>query len=37
MQDLKGDEWITTLKLDLQFWPTQQFVKQPEGWVREEL
>jgi S1-C subfamily serine protease len=40
MQGLRGEEWVDTLKLDLRYWPTQEFrrVEGDDGeptWVRE--
>ena len=36
-QGLDGKIDVTTLKLDLEFWPTYEFERGPEGWVRERL
>ena len=36
-QGLDGKIEVTTLKLDLEFWPTYVFERGPEGWVREQI
>ena len=36
-QGLDGKVEVTTLKLDLEFWPTYEFERGPEGWMREPI
>lgn len=37
LQDLRGEAWVVTLELDLQYWPTQVFEHTEAGWTRREL
>ncbi|MCB9677134.1 MAG: trypsin-like peptidase domain-containing protein [Alphaproteobacteria bacterium] len=37
MQGLRGEEWVDTLKLDLKYWPTQEFRRVDGVWQRREL
>jgi hypothetical protein len=35
MIDLEGRERARTMKLDLQYWPTSEVLRTPQGWVRQ--
>ncbi|MEZ4320652.1 MAG: trypsin-like peptidase domain-containing protein [Myxococcota bacterium] len=37
MQGLQGEEWVGTLKMDRQYWPTQEFRRVDGAWTRVEL
>ncbi|NOY25493.1 MAG: PDZ domain-containing protein [Oligoflexia bacterium] len=36
-EDLDGREEVTTLEVDLTYWPTWELVRGPDGWQRHEL
>jgi hypothetical protein len=35
MIDLEGRERARTMKLDLQYWPTSEVLRTPQGWARQ--
>lgn len=35
--DMEGRERVKTLKLDLQYWPTQEVIRTESGWVRRPV
>jgi S1-C subfamily serine protease len=37
MVDMEGRERARTMKLDLEYWPTEEVVRTPDGWVRRAL